>query len=146
MPFWRAFHIEPLLCMVCGLFGTRYLTYRKTSSISRIKSQNLNVSCITLHLSSPNPLKPGVEFENEEVVGAAPTGDAPTTSELSTILLPAKVQLILDVLRYLLSRFRYISTHLIILRSLNQTMDTNWMNINVTLIFGLRNHLTALWS
>ena len=25
---------------------------------------------------------------NEDVVGAAPTGDAPTTSELSTILLP----------------------------------------------------------
>ena len=30
-----------------------------------------------------------------------PTGDAPTTSELSTILLPTKVRLILDVLRYL---------------------------------------------
>ena len=39
--------------------------------------------------------------ENEEVVGAAPTGDAPTTSELSTILLPTKVRLILEVLRYI---------------------------------------------
>ena len=30
--------------------------------------------------------------ENEDVVvGAAPTGDAPTTSEISTILLPVKV-------------------------------------------------------
>ena len=29
-----------------------------------------------------------------------PTGDAPTTSELSTILLPTKVRLILEVLRY----------------------------------------------
>ena len=29
------------------------------------------------------------------VVGAAPTGDAPTTSELSTIFLPTKVRLIL---------------------------------------------------
>ena len=38
-------------------------------------------------------------FENEDVVGAAPTGDAPTTSELSTILLPIKVRLILKVLR-----------------------------------------------
>ena len=28
-------------------------------------------------------------FENEDVVGAAPTGDAPTTSEWSTTLLPA---------------------------------------------------------
>ena len=39
------------------------------------------------------------EVENEDVVGAAPTGDAPTTSELSTILLLNKVRLILEVLR-----------------------------------------------
>ena len=35
--------------------------------------------------------------ENEDVVGAAPTGNAPTTSELSTILLPNKVLLILEI-------------------------------------------------
>ena len=35
--------------------------------------------------------------KNEDVVGAASTGDAPTTSEWSTILLPTKVCLILDV-------------------------------------------------
>ena len=40
--------------------------------------------------------------ENEDVVGAAPTGDAPTTSEWSTKLLPAKVHLILETLRYLI--------------------------------------------
>ena len=34
------------------------------------------------------------------VVGAAPTGDAPTTSQLSTILLPTKVRLILETWRY----------------------------------------------
>ena len=34
--------------------------------------------------------------ENEDVVGAAPTGDAPTTSEWWTIYLPTKVRLILD--------------------------------------------------
>ena len=33
------------------------------------------------------------QVKNEDVVGAAPTGDAPTTSEWSTILLPAKVHL-----------------------------------------------------
>ena len=38
------------------------------------------------------------QVENEDVVGAAPTGDAPTTSEWSTILLPTKVRLILEVL------------------------------------------------
>ena len=35
--------------------------------------------------------------ENEDVVGAAPTGDAPTTYEWSTSLLPSKVWLILKV-------------------------------------------------
>ena len=37
--------------------------------------------------------------ENEDVVGAAPTGDASTTSEWSIVLLPIEVQLILEVLR-----------------------------------------------
>ena len=40
------------------------------------------------------------EVENEDVVGAALTSDAPTTSEWSTILLPPKVLLILEFLRY----------------------------------------------
>ena len=35
---------------------------RKTSSISRTKFQNLNVSCIILQLSSLKPLKPGVKL------------------------------------------------------------------------------------
>ena len=37
-------------------------TYRKTSSISHVKSQNLNVSCILWQMSSLNPLKPGVKL------------------------------------------------------------------------------------
>ena len=40
----------------------RYLYYRKTSSISRTKFQNLNASCILLQLSPLNPLKPGVKL------------------------------------------------------------------------------------
>ena len=40
------------------------------------------------------------QVENEDVVGAAPTGDAPTTSEWSTILLTFKVRLILEIWRY----------------------------------------------
>ena len=35
--------------------------------------------------------------QNEDVVGAAPTGDAPTTPEGSTMLLPTSVRLILEV-------------------------------------------------
>ena len=38
------------------------MSYRKTSSISHTKSQNLNVSCILLQLSSLNPLKPCVKL------------------------------------------------------------------------------------
>ena len=38
--------------------------------------------------------------ENEDVVGAAPKGDAPTISEWSTILLPTRMRLILEVSRY----------------------------------------------
>ena len=57
------------------------LYYRKISNISRTKFQNLNVSHLVLPLSLHNLLKPGVNVENEDVVGAAPTGNAPTTSE-----------------------------------------------------------------
>ena len=64
-----------------------------------MKSQNLNDSCVVLQLSLPSRLKTG-QVENEDVVGAVPTGDAPTTSEWSTILLPTKVQLILEVWQY----------------------------------------------
>ena len=39
-------------------------------------------------------------MENEDVVGAAPTGDAPTISEWSTISLTTQVRLILDTWWY----------------------------------------------
>ena len=42
-------------------------------------------------------IKPNCWVENEDVVGAAPTGDAPTTSEWSTMLLATKVRLILEI-------------------------------------------------
>ena len=68
--------------------------YCQISNISCIYSQNLNVSRLVQQLSLPNPFKAGV---NEYVVGAAPTGDARTTSEWSKILLHTKVCLILEV-------------------------------------------------
>ena len=39
------------------------------------------------------------DFVRFEIISLAPTGDAPTTSEWSTILLPTKMSLILEVLR-----------------------------------------------
>ena len=80
--------------------------YHKISNIRRTKSPNLNVSPLDLQLSLPNPMRPGVEVENEDVVGAAPTGDTSTTSEWSTILLPTKVHLILETWHYICYNFK----------------------------------------
>ena len=54
--------------------------------------------CLAVVFAQSNEARCSVE--NEDVVGAAPTGDAPTTSEWSTILLPTKVRLILETWRY----------------------------------------------
>ena len=59
-PLWR--HRNVQLRYQNPRWPIRQFTYRKTSSISRAKSQNLNVSCILLKLSSLNPLKPGVKL------------------------------------------------------------------------------------
>ena len=74
--------------------GHALIWYRQISNIRCAKSQNLTVSPLILQLSLYNALKPG-RVENEDVVAAAPTGDAPTTSEWSTILMSTKVQLML---------------------------------------------------
>ena len=76
--------------------GVVQLKYRTVSKVSRTKSQDLNDSRLVLQLSLPN-LKLGVG--NEDVVGAAPTGDAPITSEWSRIQMPIKARLILEVWR-----------------------------------------------
>ena len=69
---------------------TLWWKYHQTSSVSRTKSQH--------HLPTicPNHWCRRL-VEIEDVVAAAPTGDATTTSEWSTILLSTKVLLILDV-------------------------------------------------
>ena len=51
-------------------------------------------------VASAQSIEPRGYVENEDVVRAAPIGDAPTTSKWSTITLPTEVQLILEVLRY----------------------------------------------
>ena len=50
------------------------------------------------------------QVENEGVVGAAPTGDAATTSEWSTISLATKVRLILETWWYTASVFFQLVT------------------------------------
>ena len=45
-----------------GIIIFTRIDYRKFSNIRRTQSQNINVSCLVLQLSLPNPLKPGVKF------------------------------------------------------------------------------------
>ena len=60
-------------------YRTPLIVYHQVSNIRRTKSQHLKDSRTVLRLSLAKPLKSDVE--NEDVVGAAPTGDALTTCE-----------------------------------------------------------------
>ena len=60
-----------VLCNICILGGLlsasngwclQYFIYCKISNKRQAKSQNLNDSSLVLHLSLPNPLKPGVKL------------------------------------------------------------------------------------
>ena len=72
--------------------ATQYAEYCKTSNIRHTKSLNLNVCCLALQLFLLNPLKSGVksrmkmQLEQLQLHLSDPT-----------ILLPTKVQLILEV-------------------------------------------------
>ena len=57
---------------------------------------NPKLKCSLYHLAFVSAQSIEAMVENEGVVGAAPVGDAPNTSEWSTILLPTKVCLILE--------------------------------------------------
>ena len=77
-------------------YRSEMIRYRQISLTRRTKSQNLNVSRAIVFAQS---IEARCYVKNEDVVGAAPTGDDLTTSEWSTIYLPIKVRLALEVLR-----------------------------------------------
>ena len=64
--------------------------------------QIIKLNWFSLRLASVFALsiEAGCEVDNEDVVGATSTGDDPTTSEWSTILLLTNVSLILEIWRY----------------------------------------------
>ena len=64
------------------------IEYRKVSNMRRTKFPNLNVSRFVLQLSLPNLMKPGVKSKMKMQLEQRRIGDAPTTSEWSTISLP----------------------------------------------------------
>ena len=67
--------------------------YRKAWNISR-KILKLKWLTSRLTVVFAQSIETRFEVENEDVVGAAPTGDAPTTSEWSTNSLPTKARFI----------------------------------------------------
>ena len=79
--------IHGALHVILGVVGKG--TYCQISNISFTKCQNFNVSGLFFVQS----IEARCQVEHEDVVGAAQTGDAPTTSEWPTILLPTKVPL-----------------------------------------------------
>ena len=74
--------------------------YRQISNI-RHPIPKLECSSSRLAVVFVQSIEARCQDKNEDVVGAAPTGNAPTISEWSTMLLPVKVRLILEVWRYL---------------------------------------------
>ena len=76
-----------------------HMLMQKIWSVSWI-GRNTRINCVTILNHSTKSLW----AHNPKL---APTGDAPTTSEWSTILLPTKVRLILETLRY----FSYMKSY-----------------------------------
>ena len=70
-------------------------TYRKVSNIRRTTFQYLNDYRLAVVFAQF--IEAGCSVGIVDVVGATPTGDAPTTSEWSWIKLPTKLHLILEV-------------------------------------------------
>ena len=66
------------------------------------KSPNLNDARLVLEVAFAQSMGVMCQGENEDVIGAAPTGDGPATSEWSTSLLTTKARLISEVWRYML--------------------------------------------
>ena len=60
---------------------------------------NLKLFSFHLVVAFAKSIEARCSVENEDVVGAAPTGDAPTIYEWSPILFPTKVLLILEIWR-----------------------------------------------
>ena len=76
---------------------TSSLFYRQISNISKHQISKLICLSSGLGVVSVQSIEARCQVENEDVVGAVPTGVAPTTSEWSAILLPAKMRLKLEV-------------------------------------------------
>ena len=85
LPSKTASHLE---------FKAPSILYFKTSTILKHKSFSSRLAVVFVQF-----IEATCEVGNEDVVGAAPPGDAPTTSGWWTIFLPTKVRLKFETLR-----------------------------------------------
>ena len=93
-------HYIYTVCCASVCYALSLYIYRKFSNIRRTRSQNLNVSHLILQLFLCNILKPGAIYWSQVLGGYRPICVPPATSEWSTIVLPTKVWLILEVWLY----------------------------------------------
>ena len=75
--------------------------YRQTSNISHNKSQKLNVLCLVLQVSLPNPLKPGVKSEWRCSSSSADRWCSNYIWVINNFIANHKVWLLLEVWQYL---------------------------------------------
>ena len=90
-----------------GIVITKFNADESTASTLSVYHQTSNkrhqipkLKCFLVHFAVyfAQSTEARCSVENEDAVGTAPAGDAPTASEWSTILMPTKVSLILEVL------------------------------------------------
>ena len=102
---WKQYRMVYEIILFSGLLSP--MTFRQISNIRRMKSINLNVSRLVLQLSLTNLLKPGVKPILKMLLEqrrSAPVGAGPNKSEWSTISLPTKVRIILEIILHVCIR------------------------------------------
>ena len=90
---------KKLAIPIIGLHTDVKMLYRQASNMSHTESQNLMFLASSCSFVFAKSIEARCLAENKDIVGAAPTGDALTTSEWSPILLTTKLRLILEVWR-----------------------------------------------
>ena len=90
--------------------STTYLSHHVPFKSVILGALNPQLKCFSsrLALVAVHDIKARCQVENEDVLEAAPTDDAPTTSEWSTILLPINVRRMLKIWWFILNRSRVI--------------------------------------
>ena len=113
------FHCMYFMLVKLFKFHHEINNYRQTFNISHTKCFSCHLALVSAH---------STEATNEDVVGAVLAEDAPPKSEWSTILLPTKVHLILEVWLITTTRTRTRTrTNLFHLKNMEQCNTTSFI-------------------